>query len=223
MTAALEALVFDFDGLILDTETPQFHTVAAAFSAHGVDLDLTDWQDIVGTADHPHWSEMLADALGARAHDVDLDVVRQERQSEYHRRLEDESVLPGVVDLIGAALAAGLALAVASSSPRDWVHGHLTRLGLRAHFDSLHTREDVERTKPAPDLFDRAVTSLGAEPGRTVVLEDSPHGVTAAKAAGTIVVACPNDVTRGQSFAHADLVVDSLAAVELDDLAALLP
>jgi HAD superfamily hydrolase (TIGR01509 family) len=222
VTGALEALVFDFDGLILDTETPQFHTVAAAFTEYGVELDLADWQDIVGTADHPHWSEMLADALGERADAVDFDEVRQVRQVDYHGRLAELVPLPGVIELVEAAAAQGLGLAVASSSPLDWVDGHLTRLGLRGHFSSLHTRDHVERTKPAPDLFQRAVKALDVDAARSVALEDSPHGVTAARAAGMAVVACPNEVTRGQPFDFADLVVDSLATISLDDLAGLL-
>ena len=221
MTGSLEALVFDFDGLILDTETPQFMTVADAFVEHGVELELTDWQDIVGTAGHPHWSEMLADALGERADDVDFEIMRQVRLQEYHGRLVELAPLPGVVELLDAASDRGLGLAVASSSPLDWVDGHLTRLGLRDRFSSVHTRDHVERTKPAPDLFLLAVAALGVDPARTVVLEDSPHGVTAAKAAGVLVVACPNDVTRGGSFDHADLVVESLADLSLDDLISL--
>jgi len=222
MTSSLQALVFDFDGLILDTETPQFHTVAAAFVEHGVVLDRADWQDIIGTAGHPHWSEMLADALGDRAADVDFDAVRQQRLEEYHALLEDLEPLAGVVDLVDAAFDAGLGLAVASSSPLYWVDGHLTRLGLRDRFASVHTRDHVERTKPAPDLFQRAVEALGTDPARAVALEDSPHGVTAAKAAGLVAVACPNEITSGQAFDHADLVVESLERVSLADLAALI-
>jgi HAD superfamily hydrolase (TIGR01509 family) len=223
MRPVLEALVFDFDGLILDTETPQFHTVAAAFAEHGVELDRAAWQDIIGTAGHPHWSEMLAEAMGDRAEDVDFESVRQARLEEYHGLLEDLEPLDGVTELLDAAFERGLGLAVASSSPLYWVDGHLTRLGLRDRFASLHTRDHVDRTKPAPDLFQRAVQALGADPGRAVALEDSPHGVTAAKAAGMAVVACPNEITGGQSFDHADLVVESLAELTLDDLAALLP
>jgi HAD superfamily hydrolase (TIGR01509 family) len=219
----LQAIVFDFDGLIADTETPQYTTVAHAFTEHGVELDLADWQAIIGTAGHPHWSEMLADALGERAGEVDFDAVRAAKLSTYHRLLEDLVPLPGVVELIEAAAAEGLGLAVASSSPLDWVDGHLHRFGLRSHFSSVHTRDHVERTKPAPDLFSLAVDTLGVDPARTVALEDSPHGVTAAKAAGMVAVACPNDITRGHPFEHADLVVESLADVTLADLATLTP
>ncbi|MEL7207796.1 MAG: HAD family hydrolase, partial [Actinomycetota bacterium] len=219
----MDAVVFDFDGLILDTETPQFLTVSAAFSQHGVELALDDWRAIVGTADHPHWSEWLADELGERGRDLDLAAVREDRLVEYHARLADLDPLPGVPELLDDLGRADVALAVASSSPLDWVEGHLERLDLLERFASLHTREHVERTKPAPDLFRRALEHLDAAPARSVALEDSPHGVTAAKAAGMAVVACPNDITRGGDFGAADLVVDSLAAVSPDDLAALLP
>ena len=223
MTSPLAALVFDFDGLILDTETPQYHTVAAAFAEHGVELQRAAWQDIIGTAGHPHWSEMLADALGERAAGVDFEAVRQDRQEQYHELLADLDPRAGVIELLDAAVGQGLGLAVASSSPLCWVDGHLSRLGLRDRFSSVHTRDHVDETKPAPDLFERAIDSLGVDPARSVALEDSPHGVTSAKAAGMVAVACPNEITGGQSFDHADLVVDSLAHVSLDDLAALVP
>jgi HAD superfamily hydrolase (TIGR01509 family) len=217
----LDAVIFDFDGLIADTETPQYRTVADTFADHGVELALADWQAIIGTADHPHWSDWLADALGERAAEVDFDDVRATKLATYHALLEDLQPLPGIVDLLDEAAEHQVDVAVASSSPLAWVDGHLTRFGLRDRFSSVHTRDHVARTKPAPDLFLLAVETLGIDPARGVVLEDSPHGVTAAKAAGLAVVACPNDITRGLSFAHADLVVESLADITLFDLAAL--
>ena len=124
-------------------------------------------------------------------------------------------VLPGVVQRMAEARAHGLGLAVASSSPRDWVEPHLDRLGLLDGFDVVFTREDVEHAKPAPDLFLVAAAAVDADPSDTVAFEDSHNGCLAAKAAGMLCVVAPNAITADQDFGHADLVVTSLEAVDL--------
>lgn len=213
------ALVFDFDGLILDTEWCEYHSVAAVFDEHGLELVLEEWQTIVGTADHPHWSEMLEVALGRPL--LDRDEVVERRRDHHHLLIREEVVLPGVEALLEQAEAAGVALAVASSSPRDWVEGHLDRLGLLSRFAAVRTRDDVHRAKPDPALYLAATEAVGADPGRSVALEDSRHGVTSAKAAGLACVAVPNRITAGLDLSHADAVVASLAEVDLGALARL--
>jgi HAD superfamily hydrolase (TIGR01509 family) len=203
----LRALVFDFDGLILDTEWSAFSTAAAVWAEHGLELDLAVWQTIIGTAEHAHWSEMLEADLGGP---IDRDTVVPARQDQHHAEVEAMDLLPGVEDLIRAATTAGLALAVASSSPHYWVDGHLERRGLAASFRTTVCREDVEITKPDPALYEEAARRLAVKPGEAIALEDSHNGVLAATAAGMKVVAVPNRVTTGQVFTEATLVVDSL-------------
>jgi HAD superfamily hydrolase (TIGR01509 family) len=220
----LEALIFDFDGLILDTETCTYEAVVEIFAEHGEVLDAAWWRSILGTADHPHWTEQLAVQLG-RPVDRPALVARREA-----RRLPIIEALPtreGVTDLLDAADAAGVPTAVASSSASDWVVPHLDRLGLRHRFRAVITRDDVgddpARTKPAPDLFLAAAAALGADPARCVVLEDSPNGVAAGRAAGMAVVAVPGPMTRPLDFGAAHLVVNSLADLDLAALGAVLP
>ena len=203
----LRALVFDFDGLILDTEWSAFSTAAAVWSEHGLELDLEVWQTIIGTAEHAHWSEMLEADLGGP---IDRDTVIPARQEQHHAEVEAMDLLPGVEDLIRAATTADLDLAVASSSPHYWVDGHLQRRGLAQNFRTTVCREDVEITKPNPALYEEAASRLAVKPDEVIALEDSHNGVLAARAAGMKVVAVPNRVTRGQDFAQATLVVDSL-------------
>ena len=160
----LQALVFDFDGLILDTEWSAFSTAAEVWTEHGVELDLAVWQEIVGTADHVHWSEMLENDLGRP---IDRDTVVPARQAQHHVEIEAMDLLPGVVDLIEAAVTAGLALAVASSSPHEWVDGHLERRGLLDRFAVVVCRDDVARTKPDPELYRTALERLGRRPPLT--------------------------------------------------------
>ncbi len=212
---SLRALVFDFDGLILDTEWSAFSTAAAVWEEHGLALDLAVWQQIVGTAEHPHWSEMLEADLGRS---IDRDLVVDARQAQHHEEVEAMDLLPGVVDLIRAAELAGLRLAVASSSPGYWVEGHLERRGLAPSFHEVVTREHVDRTKPDPALYRTALERLGVAPTEAVALEDSHHGTVAARAAGLTCIAVPNRVTRGQDFSAATLVATSLEDVSIPTL-----
>jgi HAD superfamily hydrolase (TIGR01509 family) len=212
----IAALVFDFDGLILDTELPEYTTVKAEFEAHGVELPLDQWLDIIGRADQPHWLDWLEDVVGVP---IQREIVHARRLAQHHEMILRSAVLPGVVDLLDQAGERGIPAAVASSSPRRWVAGHLERLGLLERFSAVRTRDDVERAKPWPDLFLAAVDAVGAEPAAAVAFEDSHHGARAAIDAGLFCVVAPNPVTRAQDHSHAHLVVDSLAEVSLDDLA----
>jgi HAD superfamily hydrolase (TIGR01509 family) len=216
---SIDALIFDFDGLILDTEWPEFSTVREEFASHGVTLDLEDWQQIVGRADHPHWFDWLQAEVGTP---LDRTEVVDRRRRRHHALIADEVVRPGVVALLDEALDAGIPVGVASSSSTDWVEGHLDRLGLLSRFAAVRCRDHVERAKPHPDLFAAALGAVGADPSRSVALEDSFHGCSAAKAAGMVCVVVPNEVTRSQSFDHADLVVDSLLDVSLQRLTRLI-
>lgn len=215
------ALLFDFDGLILDTETSEFETVSESFADHGLELSRDEWVSIIGTADHPHWTEMLETALGRPL--TNWEEVLETRRARHHARISQESIRPGVVELATAARDAGVKVAVASSSPLDWVLGHLTGHGIDHLFPTQATRDDVgpARTKPQPDLFLLAAERLGVDPRDCVVLEDSEPGVTAANAAGCTTVGVPAGMTAHLEFAHADLVVPSLDHVDLAGLAAL--
>ena len=217
---ALGAVVFDFDGLILDTEMPEYLTVRAAFEAHGVELALEDWLAVVGRGDNRHWLDWLEDEVGTP---IEREVVHARRIAAHHALIAEEEVLPGVVDVLDQADALAVPALVASSSPRYWVVDHLARLGLDHRFVGVFSRDDVERAKPWPDLYLAAVASVGVDPARAIAFEDSFHGSSAAVAAGLYCVVAPNELTRTQDFAHCDLVVGSLADVDLTDLSRRLP
>ena len=159
---ALRAIVFDFDGLIADTEWPEYRSVAEQFERHGLDFPPEDWVHVIGSSWDVDWLGDLERRLG-RA--VDRDAVTVQRRARLQGLLADLVVLPGVVDLLERARTAGLGLAVASSSPRSWVEPHLERFGLRSWFDVVRTRDDVDLAKPAPDLFLAACAALGVDPG----------------------------------------------------------
>ena len=203
---ALRALIFDFDGLIVDTETPWLELVRDAYRRHRLELPAEVWRQFIGTHRHPleHLRELVGPALDMAAERAAL-VAGDTRDT-----------LPpcaGVRELVAAARDAGLRLGVASSSSHDRVDSELRRLELRDAFDTLRCRGENLRAKPAPDLYLTALKDLGTSASDAVVFEDSPNGTQAAKAAGIYTVAVPNDVTRGWPFDHADRVIDSLAGV----------
>lgn len=205
-----KALIFDFDGTIVDTETPAHRSTERIWQAHGVEFDFEWWIEGLGTHRKESWVEELERRSGRM---LDRDLVLEER-----RRIKDEitdaqPVLPGVAELVVAALERGLPLAVGSSSEHEWVDRHLDRVELTRHFDHVVCRDDVGgRSKPAPDVFLRAVELLGVHPDDVMVIEDSHNGLRAASAAGLRAVVVPNPLVSHLEFPEATLRLDSLGA-----------
>lgn len=206
---AIRALIFDFDGLVLDTETPMRASWEEIYEEAGVVVDEKQWARLLGaSADPPEAYELLEEHLGKPVDRIALHERRMARELEL---LESETVLPGVRELIDDARAANLRLAVASSSERVWVEGLLEQHDLIELFDALVCAEDVARTKPFPDLFLKALALLDVQPEETIAFEDSRHGVKAARTAGIFCVAVPNKVTQCLAFEEANLVVPSIS------------
>lgn len=212
----IKGVVFDFDGLILDTERPVFRAWQEIFAAHGQELTLAAWTDYIGRSPDSFDPCVNLERLLGRS--IDCKAIRAEHQQREANLIQENGVLPGVVDLIDQVRKRGLRLGIASSSERAWVVGHLARLGLDDRFETIRCSDDVERTKPAPELYVSVLVAWGLVPSEAFALEDSPHGVSAAKAAGMICVAVPNEMTSNLSFDHADLVLPSLAGVKLEEL-----
>ena len=210
----MDAVIFDFDGTILDTEWPAYVTVAEAFAHHGGEISLEAWQHRIGRGDNAPWTDLLVDQVGP----LDVDAIQASRRARKNALTDEQPIRRGVEAMIAAATAASIRLGVASSSPLDWVGPHLERLALMSHFHGVRTFDDVENAKPWPDVFLAAADAIGADPTRCIAIEDSVHGVTAAKAAGMFCVAVPNRITAGGDFGHADVVADSLADVDLHSL-----
>lgn len=212
-----DAVVFDFDGLVLDTEWCEYATVADVFAAHDEELSLELWKSFIGSTDHPHWADILEEQLGRPIDRAEWVPARRLANRECTRGLD---LQPGVLALLDALAAAEVPLAVASSSPADWVVGHLRERGLVDRFRHVCTGDEVLRTKPDPALYLLACERLGVDPERAVAVEDSVNGVHAARAAGMAVVAVPSSLTAGMDFAAADLVVDSCERLDPAVLAA---
>jgi HAD superfamily hydrolase (TIGR01509 family) len=220
---SLKALVFDFDGLILDTETCIFNAWQELYARHACTLTTEDWLRNVGTSVEQF--DPLADIrrqVAARGDGhASLDTLDSDLAWRWQRETEliaQKPPMPGVTALLQEASQAGLKIGLASSSPCAWVTGHLQRLGLRRYFHAIVAQEDVTHTKPDPELYRTAVTRLHVEPTEAIAFEDSLHGLLSAQAAGLRCVVAPNGLTKTLSLDHADWLVESLDRVSLKNL-----
>ncbi len=215
----IQALIFDFDGLILDTETPEFHVWQSIYRQYGQDIPIEQWGQIIGGYGLSHFDAAihLQELVG---HVLDLEMLRQRHRQESDLLTVQQSILPGVTGLLDEADRLNLKLAIASSSPHSWVDSHLTRLGLLHRFDKVICADDVApgRTKPNPDLFLLALDQVRVRKEAAVVFEDSPNGVKAARTAGIFVVAVPNPMTSLLAFEGENLRLTSLSDLPLADL-----
>lgn len=217
----IKALIFDFDGLILDTETPEFHVWQEIYREYGCELSAETWGQVVG-------GYGLSDFDAARhleqlvGRPLDQDALRTRHRLESDLLTAKQPILPGVADYLNDAKQLGLKLAIASSSPHSWVDAHLKRLELFEYFSSIICADEVERvrTKPHPDLFLKTLAALNLNVEESIVFEDSPNGVKAARAAGIFVVAVPNPITAQLELDGADIIIPSLAAKPLKHLLA---
>jgi HAD superfamily hydrolase (TIGR01509 family) len=215
---AIRAVVFDFDGLVLDTEVPVYAAWCAAFEAHGaVPPTLEEWAAEIGTAGGLDLEAWLVERA---TRPVDIDAVQLARRAHRDELLEHEQVRAGVESWIDEAEAAGFGVSIASSSPSEWVVEHLERLALRHRFTHVVTAGGALRAKPAPDTYVEACVRLGVDPHAALAVEDSPNGIAAAKAAGLTCVTVPNTMTEGLDLSAADLRLTSLADHTLADVLA---
>jgi HAD superfamily hydrolase (TIGR01509 family) len=191
----LEALVFDFDGTILDTETLEFRRWEALYAQHGRKLALSDWQQGIGTWDAFDPWLGLPDEVQAQREQV-----YAELHGLLHSDISASGLRPGVREVLFAAQAAGLRLALCTSSSHSWVDPWLEQHGLGHLFEVMATRDDVSRVKPDPELYLLACERLKLPPSFCLALEDSLNGATAAAAAGLRVLVVPNEVTESQPF-----------------------
>jgi len=214
----LKALIFDFDGLILDTETPEVLVWQSIYKEYGFELPVDEWQKTIGgygissfdAAEHlSHLSQGRLDSVSLRARHL----------KESAKIVHASPILPGVIDMIEQAKENGLQVAIGSSSPHSWVDTHAKRLGIFDYFDHIICQDDVPpgRTKPNPDIFLKALNQLNVKKDAAVVFEDSPNGVLAARRAGIFVVGVPNPLTAKLGVTG-DLTVPSLAELSLHEL-----
>ena len=216
--APVRAVIFDFDGLIMDTETATYEAWRAIYSDHGQTLTMETWAQCVGSDFGPY--DPMSELEKLLGHKLDWEPIHQERRARVMAILTAYDALPGVRDILREASALGLPCAVASSSPRWWVEHWLKHLSLRDAFQNVTTLDDTGRVKPDPSLFLHAAQKLAHEAKDIVVLEDSLNGLRAAQAAEMRCIVVPGALTQHLSFDGAWRRLWSLEEVLLRELAA---
>lgn len=214
MSRVLRGLIFDFDGLIVDTETARYHAWKEVIESHGVELPLSVWHQNIGL---PSEAFNPLDYLRDRAQGpIDLHAVRKRKNEVFWARMEGETLRPGIRHYLEQGKGRGLKMAICSSSPRRWIEQNLPKWGIDGQFDAIVTGSDVERIKPDPELYLKALDLLQLPAESCIAFEDSPKGVQSAKAAGLFCVAIPNSITLETDLAGADLKVHSLMDLPLE-------
>jgi HAD superfamily hydrolase (TIGR01509 family) len=213
----IQGLLFDFDGLILDTETASRAGWEWLYREHGHELPHDQWATLVGTigaAFDPmaHLEELVGSPL-------ERDALNERRYTHEMTLIEAEELRPGIADYLADAERLGLKKAIVSSSSRPWVDLNLGRLERLVGWDAIVTADrDLARAKPRPTLYLEALDLLGLDATEAIAFEDSPHGISAAKAAGIFCVGVPNSITADLGLHEADLVLESLAELPLETL-----
>ncbi|MGF6352426.1 HAD superfamily hydrolase (TIGR01509 family) [Paenibacillus sp. 4624] len=212
----IKALIFDFDGTIIDTETAWYIAFRDAYKEHGVDLTLEMYSECIGTSlktFNPY--EYLITDLNLP---IDRDAFRESIQLQHAALMNKEKVRPGIQEYLEQASKAGIKLAVASSSKREWVEQHLEQLKLKDYFEVIRTADDVANVKPDPELYNHALEALGVTPDEAVAIEDSPNGARAAAAAGMHCVVISNTITGTLEFEMPHQRLSCLTDLQFNDL-----
>lgn len=212
----IKGIIFDFDGLICDTETPELKAWYELFAKYEREFPLDAYLATIGAIYNDNTpvlvlKEMVEDP-------IDTEEVMSDFLVEKRKLMDQEPLRPGVLDYLRSAQENDLNIGLASSAPSEWVLHHLKRLGVIDYFDCIRTADNIINPKPDPEVYIRALECMGILPHEVIALEDSPNGVGAAVRAGVHVVAVPNSVTKVFNFDSADLIIDSLTDISLNEL-----
>lgn len=218
----MKAVLFDFDGLLLDTETPEFLSWQEVYDGHGCTLAMEAWVANIGLGSGEMAFSPYAELSRQLGREIDRAAIRASRRARFAELMRAESLMPGAAERLEEAGKLGMKTAIVSSSPRAWIEEYLERFGLIEAFDAIVSCNDVTCTKPDPEPYRTALERLAVLPAEAVAFEDSSHGIASAKRAGIRCIAVPNRITRHCDLSAADRVVESLGHVTLAGLEATL-
>lgn len=203
-----EAVLFDFDGTMMDTEWIIYEEVQRIFHNEGEELPLEEYSKCIGSS-YETWSpQTYLEELTGKTYD--WDTLRADRDQRIRSRMETQGLIDGVIDALEFTKAQGLRLGVVSSSSHDWVDKWIDKYGVRHFFEHITCRGDAPRIKPAPDLFLKGAERMSLDPAKCLVVEDSRNGMIAAQEAGMAVFAVPNRVTAVCDFSEALQQLESI-------------
>ena len=212
-----DAIIFDHDGTLVDTETPDIRACQMLYDELNAPFDPQQWARLVAGSMAGY--DILLDELAAfHGNGLTRDDIWKRLRELWAITYEQVELASGVKQLLPQLHTAGYPLGVASASERKWIERGMSTFELLPYFQSIASGDDVCHNKPAPDVYLFAAAQLGAAPEKCLVFEDSLTGVQSAKAAGMTVVAVPSHITQNLDFSHADAVVAGLDNVTLAGL-----
>lgn len=205
----IRAVLFDMDGVLINTEPLHYRMWKETFRGRGLEIDYDVYKGCIGTTD-AYLMELILDNYGRDFREDKK--LAQERAVIEKRLLREEGFpeMPGVKEMVKRLHEAGFLLAVASSSPPERIHEAINYIGVRPYFSLLNSAENVARSKPAPDIYLDTAKKLGVEPAECIVLEDSENGSIAAVSAGMICVGLDNPDSGNQNLERAAVIIQSL-------------
>ena len=213
----IKGIVFDFDGLILDTETPELESWQFIYKEYGIPFPTKEYIKNIGSVfDDNSPIQYLIEKLGSKK--IPQSKIQQKFIELKSHLFEKEPFLPGVLGYLKEASSLGLRIGLASSSDSTWINYHVNRLGLRDYFYCILTKDDVIKVKPFPEIYLLSLLKLGLNNSEVIVLQDSLNGISAAKSAQLFTIAIPNQTTISLNFEKADIVLGSLSDISLIEL-----
>lgn len=212
----VKAIIFDFDGTVIDTEMVWYNAFRDAYREHGVELTVEMYAPCIGTSHHAfNPFEYLVTDLHLP---IDLKAFRRAVEARHAELMKTQGIREGILDYLHGARSKGLKIGMASSSSREWVERYTTNLKIREYFDCIRTANDVAQVKPDPEVYLRTLQGLDVAANDAVAIEDSPNGAKAAKAAGLYCIVVPGMLTLDLDFGPVDRRLNSLADLALEDL-----
>lgn len=210
----MRAVIFDMDGVLIDSEPMHLEVEQKMLSSLGINISEDEMTEFIGTASQQMW-ETLINRYDLKQSIDELHGVLTRFKTKYFRE-EALEPIAGIVELLNGFKQNGLKLAVASSSPEEHIHIILEKLNIREFFQIVVSGDHVKVSKPEPEIFLLAAEKLGVKPGECVVIEDSTHGVSAAKAAGMTCIAFDNPNSLNQCYDKADKIVEKMDEINID-------
>ncbi len=214
----IKAVVFDFDGVLVDSMQLNFEGKRRLFLPFGVELSMQEFIDI-WVSPAGEGKEGMPYFIKLKGINADAQKLREAQKPIYRFLFREKAkLMPGVLCFIHALKAKGVMLAIVSSNWGYLIQIVLKKFGLQKEFGAIISTEDCSKPKPHPEPYLKAIEKLGVKAENVLALEDSSRGVESAKKAGCKCIALPNCFTEHEDFSKADLVVKSVAEIDISIL-----